>query len=58
MNYRTDLTVGEAFCIFVFFHFPDSGLSVFIFDGVTVKRISLDGVDYQFASSFFLIILE
>ena len=25
---RTDLTLGEAFCIFIFFHFPDSGLSV------------------------------
>ena len=26
MNYRTDLILGEAFCIF--FHFPDSGLAV------------------------------
>ena len=25
---RTDLTLGEAFCIFSFFHFLDSGLSV------------------------------
>ena len=36
------LTLGKAFGIFTFFHFPDSGLSVltslhFIFDGVTVK---------------------
>jgi len=42
VNYRTDLILAEAFCIFVFFHFPDSGLSVltglhFIVDGVTVK---------------------
>ena len=26
MNYRTDLILGEAFCIF--FHFPASGLAV------------------------------
>ena len=40
--YRTDLILGEAFCIFILFHFPDSGLSVltnlyFYFDGVTIK---------------------
>ena len=29
MKYLTDLILGEAFCIFIFFHFPDSGLSVF-----------------------------
>ena len=23
MNYRTDLILGKAFCIFIFFHFPD-----------------------------------
>ena len=28
MKYHTDLVVGEAFCIFIFFHFPNSGLSV------------------------------
>ena len=28
MKHRTDLSLGEAFCIFIFFHFPDSGLSV------------------------------
>ena len=42
MKYRTDLILGEAFCIFIFFYFLDSGLSVlngcnFIFDCVTVK---------------------
>ena len=42
MKYRRDLILGEAFCIFIFFHFPDSGLSLLndlllIFDGVTVK---------------------
>ena len=42
MKYRTDLILGEAICILIFFRFPDSGLSVlnvciFIFDGVTVK---------------------
>ena len=41
MKYRTDLILGEAFCIFIFFYFIDSGLSVmvcnFIFDCVTVK---------------------
>ena len=24
MNYCTDLILAEAFCIFIFFHFPDS----------------------------------
>ena len=28
MKHRTDLILGEAFCIFIFFYFPDSGLSV------------------------------
>ena len=28
-KYRTDLILGEAFCIFIFFYFLDSGLSVF-----------------------------
>ena len=28
MNYRTGLVLGEGFCIFIFWHFPDSGLSV------------------------------
>ena len=27
MNYRTDLILGEDFCIFIFFHLPDSELS-------------------------------
>ena len=26
MNYRTDLILGEAFGIFIAFHFPDPGL--------------------------------
>ena len=50
MDYRTDLVLGEAFCIFKFSHFPDSGLSVltawfsciFVFDGVTVKTQNSD----------------
>ena len=29
MKHRTNLILGEAFCIFIFFYFPDSGLSVF-----------------------------
>ena len=42
MKYRTDLILGEAFCIFIFFYSPDFGLGIFygcifIFDGVTVK---------------------
>ena len=42
MNYHTDLILGEAFCIFIFFHFLDSGIFVltglpFCFDGVIVK---------------------
>ena len=28
MNYCIDLIIGKAFCIFMFFHFPDSSLSV------------------------------
>ena len=28
MKYRTDLILGEAFCLFIFFYFLDSGLSV------------------------------
>ena len=27
-KYRTDLILGEAICLLIFFHFPDSGLSV------------------------------
>ena len=26
---RTDLILGEAFCIFIFFHFPDSGFFLY-----------------------------
>ena len=42
MKYRTDLILGETFCIFIFFYFLDSGLSVlnglqFFFDSVTMK---------------------
>ena len=42
MKYRTDLILGGAFCIFIFFYFLDSGLSAlnglqFYFDCVTVK---------------------
>ena len=44
MNYRTDLILDEAFGMFIFFYFPDSGLSVltglhFYFDGVIVKHL-------------------
>ena len=28
MKYHADLILGEAFCIFIFFYFLDSGLSV------------------------------
>ena len=28
MNHCIDLILGEAFCIFIFFHFPDSRLPV------------------------------
>ena len=28
MKYRTDMILGEAFCLFTFFYFLDSGLSV------------------------------
>ena len=44
MKYRTDLILGETFCIFIFFYSPDPGLSVltglkiFVFEGVIVNR--------------------
>ena len=38
MNYRTDLILGEAFCIFIFFYFPDSGLSVFLVCNHVTRR--------------------
>ena len=28
IKYRTDLILGEAFCMFIFFYFLDAGLSV------------------------------
>ena len=43
IKFCTDVILGKAFCtIFTFFHFPHSGLSlfmvsIFIFDGVIVK---------------------
>ena len=40
MNYCIDLILGKAFCIFIFFHFPDSRLSV------------LKGSHFYFAFSF------
>ena len=46
MKYWTDLILGKAFCIFIFFHFPDFRLSllkkvsILNFDGVTVKTTS------------------
>ena len=43
-NYRTDLILGEAFCIFIYSHFPDYGLSVLsglhFFDCVGLKTES------------------
>ena len=46
---HTDLILGEAFCVYIFFYFPDLGLSVynglhlqwfafFFFDGLTEKQ--------------------
>ena len=29
MKYRTDLILGEAFCIFILFYFPDYGIGIF-----------------------------
>ena len=42
IKFCPDVILGKAFCIFIFFHFPHSGLSlymvsIFVFDGVTVK---------------------
>ena len=34
--FSKDLIFGEAFCLIVFPYLPDTGLSVFISDGVTV----------------------
>ena len=43
MKYYTDLILGEAFCVYIFFYFPDLGLSVynglrFFFYGLTEKQ--------------------
>ena len=45
MNHCKDLILGKAFCIFIFFHFPDSRLSVlkrfpflFLLSHVSVNR--------------------
>ena len=52
MKYRNDLILGEAFCIFIFFHFLDSGISVlngfdFNFDAVIVKTENKLDTSYQ-----------
>ena len=54
MKNRQDLILGEAFCIFIFFHFPDSGLSVLLngllflllWDGVTVETEAKNQAPY------------
>ena len=42
MKCYTDLIIGEAFCVYIFFYFPDLGLSVYnglhVFDGLTEKQ--------------------
>ena len=55
MKNRQDLILGDAFCIFIFFHFPDSGLSVLLYgllfffllwDGVTVETEAKNQAPY------------
>ena len=51
LKYRTDLILGEAFRVFIFSHFPGSGLSVlngllFIFESATVKTENTTSVNY------------
>ena len=54
MKNPQDLILGKAFCIFIFFHFPDSGLSVLLndlpffllWDGVTVETEAKNQAPY------------
>ena len=50
LKYCTDLILGEAYCIFIFFHFADSrlfvlnGLHQFIFHGGTGQTKNIPGI--------------
>ena len=66
MKHRTDLILGEAFCIFIFFYFPDSGLSVlnglqFYSLIVTVKTVNktkpLDHISWKEFPVFIVILI-
>ena len=51
LKHRTGLILDEAFRVFIFSHFPASGLSVlngllFIFESVTVKTENTTSVNY------------
>ena len=62
MKYRTDLILGEAFCIFIFFYFLDSGLSVlnglqFYFrlrDSETRANLFTDRIDMTVPAKLFI----
>ena len=61
MNYCTDLILGKAFCIFVFFHSPDSRLSVlkgFHFYFCFLTRVKTENISIMFSQLFLLIIWE
>ena len=45
MKYRTDLILGKAFCIIIFFHFPDSKL--FVLKGFHFRFLWRDSENHQ-----------
>ena len=51
MNYRTHLILGEAFSICIFFHFPVSGLSVFLVCNHVTTRPCCESKQHNFFSS-------
>ena len=66
MKHLTDLILGEAFCKFLFFYFPDSGLSVlndlqFYSLIVTVKTVNktkpLDHISWKEFPVFIVILI-
>ena len=50
MNYRTDLILSEAFCIFIFFLFSDSELSVFLVCNHVTRRLFCESKQQNFFS--------
>ena len=46
MNYRTDPILGEAFCIFIFFRFPDS--EIFVLTGLQIYSLWRDSENTEY----------